>query len=85
MRCFFRRLPSLSGISRRILAGCLSVWAVQIVSYVVLSGTYRNTYTIDLRLSACLAAYPLLMLMCLTLGIVGALLIDLYIKFDPDR
>lgn len=85
MRRFLHRLPALSAISRSILSGTLTVWAFLLVSYVLLSCAYTKLPRIDLRLSTCISAYPLLILMCLTLGIVGALLIDLYIKSDPDK
>ncbi len=85
MRRFFHAPPSLSDISRRVLIGSLEVWAFLILSYVVLSCTYRGSSRIDLRLIVCLSQYPLLILLCLTLGVTGALLLDLYVKFGAEK
>ena len=85
MRRFFRFLPTLSDVSRRILSGSLAVWSGMLLSYVLLSCARAGLHTINLQVLACCAAYPLLLMMCLTLGVTGALLVDLYIKFDPER
>ena len=85
MRRFFHAPPALSDISRRVLIGSLTVWVFLLVSYVLLSCTYQISPRIDIRLLVCLSQYPLLILLCLTLGVTGALLLDLYVKFGADK
>ena len=84
MKKLFVHLRDFAPLGRKILSCTVLVWASFLLSYFCLLRTYRVLDHLDLRLSLCVRQYPLLILMSLSLGIVGAILIDLYEKTNPD-
>ncbi len=84
MKKLFVHLLDFAPLGRKILSCTVLVWASFLLSYFCLLRTYRALDHLDLRLSLCVRQYPLLILMSLSLGIVGAILIDLYDKTNPD-